>query len=122
MKRQTRFLTVVLLLLIATAAQAQLGDIFRKSAERAKRAKDTFQPWSPEQEEGIGKSSAAKLIHVFGLYENEPMTRYVNMVGLSLARQSTRREVPYHFGILDSEVVSAYAMPGGFIFVTRGAL
>src|SRR5258706_2626042 len=122
MKKQATILTIILLSLAVTAAQAQIGDIFRKSAERAKRAKDTFQPWSPEQEEEIGKSSAAKLIHVFGLYENEPMTRYVNLVGLSLARQSTRREVPYHFGILDSEVVTAYAMPGGFVFITRGAL
>src|SRR5258708_22556748 len=40
----------------------------------------------------------------------------------TLFRSSTRREVPYHFGILDSEVVTAYAMPGGFVFITRGAL
>ncbi len=122
MKKQSLFLMTLALLLMVAGARAQIGDIFRKGVEKVKRAQDTFQPWSPEQETEIGKSSAAKLIHVFGLYENEPMTRYVNLVGLTLARQSTRRDVPYHFGILDTEAISAYAMPGGFIFVTRGAL
>jgi beta-barrel assembly-enhancing protease len=121
MKRYMQFATIIVLLTMSVAAHAQFGDLM-KNVQRAKRAHDTFTPWSPEQETEIGKNSAAKLIHVFGLYENEPMTRYVNLVGLSLARQSNRRDVPYHFGILDSEVVSAYAMPGGFVFITRGAL
>ncbi len=61
------------------------------------------------------------MIHVFGLYNNPEMARYVNLVGDTLALHSNR-PIPYHFAILDSEIVSAYAMPGGFVFVTRGAL
>jgi predicted Zn-dependent protease len=43
-------------------------------------------------------------------------------VGDTVARAGARNNIQYHFGILDSEIVSAFALPGGYIFVTRGAL
>jgi len=49
------------------------------------------------------------------------MERYVNLVGSAVAQQAPR-QVPYKFGILDTEVITALSLPGGYVFVTRGAL
>jgi predicted Zn-dependent protease len=49
------------------------------------------------------------------------LVRYVNLVGQSVAQYASR-QIPYRFGILDSEIVGAYALPGGFIFITKTAV
>ena len=115
---------LVLLLGMALAppvAQAQFGGWLNKGVEKAKKVQEANAPWTPEQEKAIGQASAAKMISVFGLYENPAMVNYVNLVGNTVARQAPR-DVPYHFAILDTEIINAFALPGGFIFITRGAL
>ncbi|MSV29311.1 MAG: hypothetical protein EXQ52_11320 [Bryobacterales bacterium] len=125
----------VLLLLITALARAQFGNVLNRAKERvdkareqakpvatrAERAATTFQPWSAVDEEKIGHATAAKMIAMFGLVDNPGLARYVNLVGQSVA-QFAARQVAYRFGILDSPIVGAYALPGGFIFITRGAL
>lgn len=108
----------------ASPCEAQLGDVMNKVgqvAKRGKKAADIYTPWTSEQEEQAGSASAAKLISIFGLYDNPEMERYVNLVGSAVAQQATR-QVPYKFGILDTEVITALSLPGGYVFVTRGAL
>ena len=122
MKNKICSLVILLTIFMVGPSHAQFGDLLKKGVEKAKRAKDTFQPWSPEQEDAIGQASAAKMIHVMGLYDNPEMMKYVNLVGDTVARAGARNNIQYHFGILDSEIVSAFALPGGYIFVTRGAL
>lgn len=122
MKNKIYSLLILLTVFMVGTSQAQFGDLLKKGVEKAKRAKDTFQPWSPEQEDAIGQASAAKMIHVLGFYENPEMMKYVNLVGDTVARAGARNNIQYHFGILDTEIVSAFALPGGYIFVTRGAL
>jgi predicted Zn-dependent protease len=107
--------------LAAPAAQAQFGGWVNKGAQKAKQVHEANAPWTPEQENAIGQASAAKMITVFGLYENPAMVNYVNLVGNTAARQAPR-DVPYHFAILDTEIINAFALPGGYIFITRGAL
>jgi len=107
--------------LAAPAAQAQFGGWVNKGAQKAKQVHEANAPWTPEQEKAIGEASAAKMISVFGLYENPAMVNYVNLVGNAAARQAPR-DVPYHFAILDTEIINAFALPGGYIFITRGAL
>jgi predicted Zn-dependent protease len=58
---------------------------------------------------------------MFGVLDAPKLTKYVNLVGQSVA-QYAPRQVPYRFGILDSEIVGAFALPGGFIFITKTAL
>jgi beta-barrel assembly-enhancing protease len=115
-------LALALLAWCATPAWAQFPDLARKIAEKGKKFADVNKPWTPDQETAVGESSAAKLISIFGLYENPEMVKYVNLVGNTVARQGARTDINYRFGILDTEAVNAMAMPGGFIFVTRGAL
>lgn len=113
--------SVVLLLLASTLpAAAQFGDVFT-GIGKAKQIHDAAKEWTPEQEDAVGRASAAKLIHIFGLYTNPGMSSYVNLVGNTVAQFGTRN-VQYHFAILDTPIINAFAAPGGYIFITRGAL
>lgn len=88
---------------------------------RAERALDTFQPWSAEEEQQIGEAAAARMISIFDLAEDPDLLRYVNLVGRAVA-QFAPRQLPYRFGVLNTDIVAAFALPGGFVFVTQGAL
>ena len=112
----------ILVLCIAALYSGQANAQFGKVLDRVKRATETYKPWSPQQEQAIGEAVAAKMFHALGAYENSDMTKYVNLVGNTVAQAGARQDVGYHFAILDSEIVNAFAMPGGYIFVTRGAL
>jgi predicted Zn-dependent protease len=117
-------LALLLLTSAASTVRAQVGDVLRRAqnnAQKAKKAADIYTPWSAEQEQAIGEASAARLIHIFGTYENAEMVKYVNLVGNTVARQGSRT-VPYRFAVLDSEVITALSLPGGYVFITRGAL
>jgi predicted Zn-dependent protease len=74
------------------------------------------------KEVNIGKALAAKLAKKYGLIKDEPFTRYINLVGKSMAIYSSRQELEFRFGILDTEDVNAFACPGGFVLVTKGAI
>jgi predicted Zn-dependent protease len=113
-----------LALAACTPANAQFGSWAGKigdKLQKGKQVKDNYTPWTPEQEEQVGQASAARLINIFGLYENPDMVRYLNLVGDAVAAQGTR-PVPYKFGILNTEVITALSLPGGYVFITRGAL
>lgn len=116
---------------LAAPCSAQFGGLIQKAqdkaaqakrrAQQAKEAKDIYTEWTPEQEEQVGNASAAKLINIFGLYQNPDLVRYVNLVGGTVAQQAPR-PVSYRFGILDTEIITALSLPGGYVFITRGAL
>jgi predicted Zn-dependent protease len=119
---------LTLVLSFAVPLHGQFGDIVNKAkkvqdkvGDRAKKASDIYTPWTSDQERVIGEASAAKLINIFGLYEQPDMVKYVNLVGSAVARSETR-SMAYHFAILNTEAVTAVSLPGGYVFVTRGAL
>src|SRR5580704_5389393 len=89
--------------------------------DRGERAVENFTPWTPQEEQQIGEATAAKMIAMFGVVDSPKLARYVNLVGQSVA-QYAPRQVPYRFGVLDSEIVGAFALPGGFIFITKTAI
>src|SRR3954471_8381239 len=129
MRKLSSYLAIATLVLAgAGPAAAQLGkfgDVLNKNKDKIDKGQKLVKqnkPWSPEKEQAIGEASAAKLIHIFGLYENPEMTKYVNLVGNAVARAGARPGLLFHFAILDTDVVNAMAMPGGYVFVTRGAL
>ncbi|MBK9166774.1 MAG: M48 family metalloprotease [Bryobacterales bacterium] len=130
-----RLLAFALVLLVPASMFGQFGGLVDKArrrieqstakakpvTDRAVRAADTFVPWSADEEQEIGVATAARLVAMFGLVEDEALAHYVNLVGATVARHASR-QVPYRFGILDTEIVGAFALPGGFVFITRGAL
>lgn len=77
---------------------------------------------SPEKEIALGQESAEEVSASMGLYENEPLQRYVQEVGAKLAESSERPNLPWSFRVVDDTTVNAFALPGGPIFVTRGLL
>ena len=80
-------------------------------------------PIGPEKEQEIGFGIAATVAGRYPLVDDPELIRYVNLVGQAVAQQSIRYgEIPFRFGVLDTEDVNAFAAPGGYIFVTRGAL
>jgi len=70
----------------------------------------------------IGSASAAQLLGAAPLVQNEKLQGYVNQVGLWLAMQTERPDLPWRFGVMDSDSVNAFAAPGGYVFITRGLL
>jgi predicted Zn-dependent protease len=89
--------------------------------DRAQRAVDTFTPWTAEEEQDIGLAGAEKMVAIFGLVDDPALEKYVNLVGLSVA-QFASRDLPWRFGVLNTNMVGAFALPGGYVFVTKGSL
>jgi beta-barrel assembly-enhancing protease len=80
-------------------------------------------PIGAEKEREIGAGIAATVAGRYPLLEDPALTRYVNLVGQAVAGSSARRgEVHFVFGVLDTEEVNAFAAPGGYVLITRGAL
>jgi len=75
-----------------------------------------------QQEMQYGKLIAIQITRRYPLWKNEAATLYVNKVGKSVALFSGRSDFEYYFGILDTTGINAYAAPGGYIFITKGAL
>jgi predicted Zn-dependent protease len=77
---------------------------------------------SEAQEISIGRELDAQVRQEMGLYESDDLQRYVQDLGMQLARRSERPNLPWSFAVLDSPAVNAFALPGGFIYITRGIL
>jgi len=77
---------------------------------------------STSQEIGIGQESHPEIIAEFGRVENAALQEYFSRIGLDIAKISHRPDLPWTFTVLDSPVVNAFAVPGGYIYLTRGIL
>ncbi|MDB6094228.1 MAG: yfgC 2 [Verrucomicrobia bacterium] len=74
----------------------------------------------PEEEKVIGDSVALEIVGKYGgLVRDEDMMKRVNLVGRTLARYSSRPELDWRFGILESDTVNAFSAPSGYVFITR---
>ena len=74
------------------------------------------------QEIGMGRQADPDIVASYGLYPDSSWQRYVRGLGERLAGLSERPELPWTFRVLDDPVVNAFALPGGFNYVTRGIL
>lgn len=95
------------------------------SMVRTARAIDkSFEDITPEQEYYLGRAVGATILTRYSVYRDEQLTRYVNLLGQSLALFSDKPLTykGYSFLVLDSDEINAFAAPGGYIFVTRGML
>ena len=111
---------LVVSLLAAAPAHAQLGSILNKANKAVDKANDLN--ITEQEERTIGESASASLREKFGVYQNEEVTKYVALIGSVLARESTRPNLKWTFIVLDTDAVNAFAAPGGIIHVTRGLL
>jgi len=77
---------------------------------------------SPGQETQVGASEHEKVDRQFGFYNDPGLTAYVNEIGAKVTKETERTDIQYKFHIIDSPIVNAFALPGGYIYVSRGLL
>ncbi|MEX0927989.1 MAG: M48 family metalloprotease [Balneolales bacterium] len=87
--------------------------------------------YSWDQEVELGRQSDEDITAYYGLYDDDEMAAYVTRVGEEVLRQSHMRredtpeqfrETEFYFRVLDSPVINAFALPGGYVYVTRGLM
>jgi predicted Zn-dependent protease len=77
---------------------------------------------SEEQEIALGRQNDPQIRRQYGVYNDPALQAYVQRVGEQLAAHSHRPNLIYRFTVLDSSEVNAFALPGGYIYITRGIL
>jgi predicted Zn-dependent protease len=77
---------------------------------------------SEAEEVAIGQQQDAEIRREMGVYDDPELQRYVNDIGQQLARASHRPNLPWSFTIVDNPAINAFALPGGYIYLTRGLL
>src|SRR6476469_9950620 len=68
----------------------------------------------------IGREITGNLLGAAPLVKDEALQKYVNSVGRWVASQSERPDLPWHFGVIDSEDLNAFSAPGGYVVITKG--
>lgn len=129
--RKSHAISLLALLLLATEASAfDLGELKEKAnlqlpappqvpKELQAVVKEVQGP-TQEEEVAIGRQIAGNLLGAAPLVKDAKLQKYVNQVGRWVASQSERPDLPWHFGVIQSEDVNAFAAPGGYVFVTLG--
>ncbi len=118
-------LALGLAILVALPVEAQFGlnkilKAVDKGLDVAEQIDDfTF---SEDEEVELGEAISHRIRARYGVAQDRDATRYLSLVGLTVAAKSGRAELPWQWIILDSSSVNAFAAPGGIVHVTRGAL
>lgn len=114
-----KLLLILLILGYATPGWAQFGRIM-KGAERVKKASDIVFTDAEEQE--LGAAVSERIRGRYGVVQDQAVHRYVGLLGSVLGQASSRPTLPFRIVVLDTDGVNAFAAPGGYVHVTRGAL
>jgi predicted Zn-dependent protease len=77
---------------------------------------------SEQQEIQMGAQANLDVLKEYAALNNPALQAYVNEVGQRLAKQSQRPNLPWHFTVVDSPDVNAFALPGGYVYITRGLM
>ena len=110
MKKGTRFLFTLLVIVSAACATNPVT------------GKRQMSLLSEADEIAIGQQQDAEIRREMGVYNDDALQRYVNDIGQQLARLSHRPNLPWSFTVVDNPAINAFALPGGYIYLTRGIL
>jgi len=114
------------LLFAATPVMAvdfgQLIDLGRKAVDTGKKVADANRDLTVPEEVELGDGITATFLGAAPLLPDQNVQRYVNRVGLWVALHSDRPDLPWTFGVIDTDTINAFAMPGGTVLVTNGLL
>ena len=129
MNRPTAMLVVMAVLAAGLCAPAAAGPQIpglpksRELTEVMKRANQLRDLVITEEEEiKLGAGVSERVRARYGVVQDAAVHRYVTLVGTLLVKKSTRPNLPFRFIVLDTDGVNAFAAPGGYIHITRGAL
>lgn len=120
-----RIFAIAAVLLASISAEAiDLTNIINSSVNFTAGAIKASKSLTPVQEYYLGRAVAAQVFQEFSLNNNSALNAYVNKIGQTLVQASDRPETfgGYHFAVINSDAINAFACPGGFIFVTTGAV
>ena len=120
-----KLLLAALCLAVAPAMAVDFGqliDLGRKAVDTGKKVVDANRDLTTSQEVELGDGITATFLGATRLHPDQNLQRYVNRVGLWLALHSDRPDLPWTFGVIDTETINAFAMPGGTVLVTSGLL
>jgi predicted Zn-dependent protease len=81
-----------------------------------------FNVISEQREIEMGRKADPQVLQQFGYYDDPALQRYVNEVGQKIVVVCLRKNIDYSFRVLDSPIENAFALPGGYIYITRGLL
>lgn len=81
-----------------------------------------FVMMSEEQELALGRQYHQEILKLNPAYDDPELQEYVQAIGSRLAKNSHRSDLVYRFTVLDSPTVNAFALPGGYIYITRGIM
>ncbi len=114
---------LVALLLLDQAAWAQFGRL-KGQIDRVTKVTDKFKDieLTDEEEIKLGEDVSARVRAKYGVVQDPAIHKYVSLVGTVIVKKSSRSNIPYHFIVLDTDGVNAFAAPGGYVHITRGAL
>ncbi len=104
----------------AAAQFGGLGNLLNKGVETVKRVQEANKEFSTEDEIQLGNGITASVLGASKLHPDQNLQRYVNRVGKWVAMHSERAELPWSFGVIDTETINAFAMPGGTVIVSSG--
>ena len=135
-QRISLLLALLLISLSAPASAFDLGKALKGAVENQKQDKpaadasqqssnDKFSGFNlkkPSQQEEIqlGREITGNLLGAAPLVKDEALQKYVNQVGRWVATQSERPDLPWHFGVIESSDINAFAAPGGYVVITKG--
>jgi beta-barrel assembly-enhancing protease len=114
---------LVLVTCVPAHAQFDIGriiDLGRKAVEVAPQIQEATKEYTVEEEVFLGEGIASGFLGAVKLHPDERLQRYVNRIGRWLASQSERPDLPWTFGVIDTETINAFAMPGGTVIVSYG--
>lgn len=84
--------------------------------------KTDFVMMSENQEVAVGRQNDAQIKQQYKVYASKALQDYVNGIGQKLAKNSHRPNLEYHFTVVDSPEINAFALPGGYVYITRGIM
>ena len=124
MKLRIPVILLVAAMLSAPAAHAiKLFDSDKlKELKEVKSKLKVLKEPSESDEIEIGKGVAANLLGAAPPVNDPQLQAYVNRIGQWVAMHTERPDLPWHFAVLDTDGVNAFAIPGGYVFITRGML
>ena len=118
-----RLATVSLLATIALCGCKAGGfDIKNVDLDNVMKSAGNLREVKEPEELQIGQSMTETLLGARPLYDDPDLQRYVNQIGLWVALQSERPTLAWHFGVSDSDHINAFAVPGGYVIVTKGMM
>lgn len=115
------FAGILIVIFFLMAQPLQSANEFRARVSKKSFAREVTQA-DVEAEIEFGREVAARILGQYKVVRDKKITTYVNLVGKAVAIHCNRPELDFKFAVLNTSSINAYAAPGGYIFVTAGAV